>query len=341
MTLEKIKTIVLSRMDNLGDAVLLFPLFGYIKTHYPHIKTVFLGRNYNQGITQYCQYIDAFLNWETLKKDLTPLKNLQADAFLSCCAHTHPLFWQSMKATIPLRVGRTSKNIQWKNSTHLVCVRNKSSQLHEIQRTFKFLYPLITGRRFTMIDSKIKRFFPLSSLTTFYGWKKPTIPPHIQAMISPQKFNLILHPKSNGNGKEWSPKNYAALIQSLPPEKYNIIVTGTAQEKKKITTEYPTLLQMPQVQYTLGTLSLQDFVALINAADGLVASGTGPIHIAAASGIYALGLYPTFKPIHATRWKPIGQRASYLEDPVTHRKNAYLHGISVATVKEHLEQWKK
>jgi ADP-heptose:LPS heptosyltransferase len=42
-------------------------------------------------------------------------------------------------------------------------------------------------------------------------------------------------------------------------------------------------------------------------ADGLIASGTGPLHLAAAIGQRTLGLFPPTRPMHPGRWAALGQ----------------------------------
>ena len=54
------------------------------------------------------------------------------------------------------------------------------------------------------------------------------------------------------------------------------------------------------------THELIDFIAL---SDGIVSASTGPLHIAAALGKYALGLYSPMRPIHSGRWAPLGKNA--------------------------------
>jgi len=53
-------------------------------------------------------------------------------------------------------------------------------------------------------------------------------------------------------------------------------------------------------------------ISFINEIDGMVAASTGPLHIAAALGKYALGIYPPIKPMHPSRWAPLGKNADYL-----------------------------
>ena len=58
-----------------------------------------------------------------------------------------------------------------------------------------------------------------------------------------------------------------------------------------------------------GKMSLLDLISFINNVNGLVAASTGPLHIAAALGKHALGIYAPMKPIHPGRWKPLGINA--------------------------------
>ena len=44
----------------------------------------------------------------------------------------------------------------------------------------------------------------------------------------------------------------------------------------------------------------------------MIAASTGPLHIAAALGKKAIGLFAPMRPIHPGRWKPIGKQANYL-----------------------------
>ena len=52
-------------------------------------------------------------------------------------------------------------------------------------------------------------------------------------------------------------------------------------------------------------------ISFLNHADGLVAASTGPLHIAAALGKHALGIYPPIRPMHPGRWAPLGERAEF------------------------------
>jgi len=92
----------------------------------------------------------------------------------------------------------------------------------------------------------------------------------------------------------------------LPQDRYQLFLTGTATEGQLLE---PLVREFPSLTDMTGRLTLDQFLSFISAADGLVASGTGPLHMAAALGIYALGLFPPIRPIHPGRWAPVGARA--------------------------------
>jgi ADP-heptose:LPS heptosyltransferase len=56
-------------------------------------------------------------------------------------------------------------------------------------------------------------------------------------------------------------------------------------------------------------------MTFISKADGLVAASTGPLHLAAALGIPALGIYPPIRPMHPGRWAPVGPNARVFVKP--------------------------
>ena len=61
-----------------------------------------------------------------------------------------------------------------------------------------------------------------------------------------------------------------------------------------------------------GKMTLKQLIAFIANTDAIVAGSTGPLHIAAALGKHAIGLYAPMRPIHPGRWAPIGLHSSFL-----------------------------
>jgi len=148
-------------------------------------------------------------------------------------------------------------------------------------------------------------------LRSFYGTKPiEALPNKLQQYIVPEKTNLILHPKSKGSAREWGLENYAELMELLPQDKYNILLTGTEEEgllfRERLVFPYSFVKDLS------GKISLKELISLIFAADALVACSTGPLHIAAMLNKLVIGIYPPIKPMHPGRWSPIGENAHVL-----------------------------
>jgi ADP-heptose:LPS heptosyltransferase len=62
----------------------------------------------------------------------------------------------------------------------------------------------------------------------------------------------------------------------------------------------------------MGKLSLDEYIEFISSANIFVAASTGPLHIAAACGIRAIGIYPPVVPMHPARWQPLGSCSGFI-----------------------------
>ncbi len=300
----KINTIILSRTDSLGDVILSLPLAGAIKLHNPNIRVIFLGRTYSKSIIETSSFVDKFIDFDEITKlsteeQISFFKNLKADAII----HVFPkkeIAKLAKKANIPLRIGTSHRMFHLLTCNKKPNFTRKNSDLHEAQLNFKLLEPL-----------KIKTNYTLSEIPDLYGYNNfCKLNDKLQNLISNKRFNLILHPKSKGSAREWGLENFSNLIELLPENKYKIFVTGTQEEGNLITD----FLEKYKDRITdlTGRLSLEEFVSFISKADALLAASTGPLHIAAATGIKAIGIFAPMRPIHPGRWKPIGKQADYL-----------------------------
>jgi ADP-heptose:LPS heptosyltransferase len=185
----------------------------------------------------------------------------------------------------------------------LVNLSRKNSHLHEAQLNFKLLYPL-----------GIEYSPELADIPPLYGMQAKVLPlpGELATKLDMGKFALILHPKSKGSAREWPMENYLTLARQLSPDHYQIFVTGTEAEGELIREQQPEIFSLPHVYDATGKLTLIQLIALISRADGLLACSTGPLHIAAALGKHALGIYPPIRPMHPGRWAPLGAKADVL-----------------------------
>lgn len=338
-SLQKTLRILLSRVDNIGDVVLTLPMAAVLKHHFPHCQIVFLAREYVRGIIEACPTVDEFLSWDKLDslpspQAITQLQQQKIDIFI----HVFPkakLARLAAKAKIKHRLGTNRRWYHYLYCNLRAMVRRSQSNLHEAQLNLLLLSPLGIHPKISLTQ--------LQSLIQLNASGK--LPPDIEALIDPRRFNLILHPFSHGHAKEWPLEYYIELIQNLSPDQFNIFITGSITENAAL---QPLLIHCPQVHALCGRLNLEQLLNLIARCGGLIAASTGPLHMAAGLGIKTLGLFPPPQGINPQRWGPIGSQAEYLVKEQgcqmtclypEGRTCACLRAISVEQVKEVLNQW--
>jgi len=294
-----LKKVIISRTDSLGDVLLTLPLAAYLKGHLPNLQVFFVGRHYTKPLIESAQHVDGFIDREWV---LDGTANLDAEAILFALPDKEVAI-AAKKAGIKLRIGSAHRLVSWLYCNQRVWFSRKKSPLHEAQLNFKLLKPL----GFNVL-------VPLNQIPFLYQLKPQEH--HLSGKIAdlnPNQFHLIIHPKSKGSAREWPMTAYEKLAALLPPDTYRIYITGTTEEGKLIRRERGEMFSFPHVQDLTGHFSLGEFIYFISRVDGLLACSTGPLHIAAALGKLALGLYPSKRPMHPGRWAPLGEKASFIE----------------------------
>lgn len=315
--------ILLSRTDSIGDVVLTLPMAGVLKEALPDAKVSFLGRTYTRPVVERCTHVDTFYDWDTLNH-----QPLDTDTIVHVFPRKEISRW-AKRSSIATRIGTSHRLYHWTTCNRLVNLGRKKSPLHEAQLNLALLNPLLQ-----------QPILSLKQLPDYYGWRHSSVARENYAQfLSKQKFNLIIHPKSQGSAIEWPLSHYLQLIQQLPPDQFQLIVTGTAAEGDIIQKTCPDLFQPDHVMNATGAFSLSDFIDFIARADGLLACSTGPLHLAAASGIRSLGLYSSVRPIHAGRWGPVGKMAEHLSSPDGSLSTPDLGGITPQQVIKKLLTW--
>lgn len=299
-----IKNLIISRTDGLGDVILTLPVAGLMKKLHPGLKIWFVGRSYTAPIIAACEHVDHFINWDEVSvfsqaDRIAYFTSLQADAIV----HVFPnkaLAKIACQSKIPLRIGTSHRFHHWLNCNKLVNVGRKRSPLHESQLNALLFRSLgVTAQP------------SLEELARLMGLTRPAKLDHTYAgWLAADRFNLILHPKSKGSAREWGIANFSELIRLLPPDQYKIFISGSKEDGIALQPQLESWGS--SVTDITGKMPLDQFIAFISQADGLVAASTGPLHIAAALGKVAVGLFAPMQPIHPGRWAPLGVRAGHL-----------------------------
>ncbi|HEU5364029.1 MAG TPA: glycosyltransferase family 9 protein [Hanamia sp.] len=292
------KNIIISRTDSIGDVVLTLPIAKILKDAFPEIKIAFLGREYTKPVVLACKYVDEFIDLKDFLKNDIQICNEKPEAIL----HVLPvsaIAKRSKQLRIQLRIGTTNRIYHWLTCNRFVRLSRKKSDLHEAQLNLQLLQPF-----------GINKIYSLEEIATTFGFEKTVaLKPEFLRLLNPEKFNLILHPKSQGSAREWGIENFITLIKTLDLKRFNIFISGTKNEHELL---QPLLASVGEsITDISGKMDLSQFISFINHCDGLVANSTGPLHIAAALNKYAFGIFSPMRPIHPGRWQPLGRKAKF------------------------------
>lgn len=295
------KRVLISRTDSIGDVLLTLPICAWLKKKFPEVEILFLGKGYTKAVVEAYTLVDRFLDWEDF---LNAPKTEKIQAFrgleLDAVVHVFPdkeIAALAKKAKVPVRVGTSHRPYHLVTCTHRVGFTRKNSKLHEAQLNHELLRPFGL--------TELPQFEELIEATHYF--KVPEI--ELPVLFQIKTPYVILHPKSQGSALEWPLEKYMALALSLTEKGKTVVFTGTEAEGKLFREQIPT---HPAILDSSGQLSLEQLFVLIRNAEALVACSTGPLHIAAYTGIQALGLFSPRRPIHPGRWRPIGAKSEAL-----------------------------
>ncbi len=302
-------TFLVSRPDAIGDVVLTLPVAGRLRQLFPGCRVVLVGRSYTAAVAAACPWVDEFLDLDELLTLSEPTQVMRLRAYdAAAIIHVFPhrkLAQLALQAAIPLRIGTRNRWWHWLTCNRLVALSRRHSPLHEAQLNLQLLTPLAPAA----VPLALPAVAELVRL-------EPAVPlrPALRQLLDARRagqLNVVLHPRSRGSAREWGLANFGELARLLHAAGHRVLMSGTASEGEELAGWLREYADFITADLT-GQLELPEFIALLAAADGIVAGSTGPLHLAAALGRHALGLYPPIRPMHPGRWAPLGPRAEYL-----------------------------
>src|SRR5687768_7322511 len=155
-----------------------------------------MGKSYTKPVIEACRHVDEFIDVDDFMQQPVLIGGEPAE----CIIHVFPVSRIAKRARalgIPLRIGTTNRLYHWFTCNKLVKLSRKKSNLHEAQLNLVLLKPL-----------GIHASYALQEMAPLFGLAKiQPLPAQFAALIQKNRYNLIIHPKSQGNGREWPLEN--------------------------------------------------------------------------------------------------------------------------------------
>lgn len=116
---------------------------------------------------------------------------------------------------------------------------------------------------------------------------------------SKDKKSIVIHPGARGFLRQWGTDNFAEVINAFS-EKYRIYLIGGPSEENIIREIQKKLIREPDIIST--EFNLIEFASLCSLSNLFIGNDSAPIHIAAATGIFVVGLYGPTLPKFCRPW---------------------------------------
>jgi len=298
---KQLKTIGIVRTDAIGDNVVSLPIAGALKSMLPGVKIVWICKEYVEPVVRRSTHVDETRVWgqdDPIQSTLELFRGLDAVVF----AFPEPMLMSAAKRSqVPIRVatGRRWASIKW--ATHRVWRGRRRRAEHETLQGLRLLHPMAMPARWRFPERT--DWFHLTGLTRDTDRMTPIELGNIQAQPS---HSIILHPGNHGSAAGWSILRFEDLASQLLERGMRVIITGTQDERPALEKLLVNHAENPLLVDAVGKWSLDEFMDAMSQVSCVVASSTGPLHVASALGIPTVGLYRSEAPFWPERWSPLG-----------------------------------
>ena len=294
------RKILLVRTDRIGDTLLTLPVVKPIKERWPDCKIDFLARTYTHPILKNVKEIGQILNYDPegvhrgirghqlLATEIQQQNYEAAILFYPRFGLTSALWW----AGIPRRIGTSHR---WYSFllTDRVHQSRKECLKHEAEYNLDLLEPLIQD-----LPSEIPQFRLAIPEKT-----KRELQEILTANDILGKY-IVVHPGNGDSAPNLSLDQYRTIIQQISLSGIRVVLTGVNSEKE-YNESLKSDLSTNNITDLTGTLNLEQMIALLSEACGLITTSTGPAHIASAVGTPVATFYCPAIPHTPERWGPL------------------------------------
>ena len=310
---EKVKNILVIKLERIGDLVLSLAAIHLLKRSFPDSAITLVINEYSRAIVASDPDIHEIVVYgdgsftaivDRLRKkrfdlaiDLTARRLFFLPAFLS--------FFSGAKVRIGLNNG--GRGFLFTNK-----VKPFSELRYHSEEMLHILDPLGLG------TSSASRKLMISQADVLH------IEDYLRGNYVKAGTIVCIHVGGSFKKQFWPAENYAAVIDRIMfKNKGCVVLVGAGEVEQILVSEILLLLKSGiKVINSLGQISLGQTMALISKCDLFIGNSSGPLHIAVARDIPTISF---LSPDDAVRWKPVGDMHVTFD-----LKTATIEGVSLA-----------
>ncbi|MDQ3193376.1 MAG: glycosyltransferase family 9 protein [Bacteroidota bacterium] len=300
------KRILVVRTDRVGDVIMITPLIREIRKTFPDAYIASLTTPNTADILINNPYLDLSLTDDFKKNTFWKvIKEIHKQKF------THGLLvMPTERAAYQMYFGRVKYRIGvGKKLYELITFMKSVSRNKYIPLRHEADYSMDLARA---IGVKTNDLTPEIFLKSEEREAVRRI--LVRAGVNEGDFKVIVHTGSGNSSRNWSEEKYFRLIETILEKKNDVKIILTANEMSLSFKEKVKMLNNDSVIFENENINrLRDLISIIANADLLIASSTGPLHVASALNVKTIGLYCHRRMNCAMHWGALGCKALNLE----------------------------
>jgi ADP-heptose:LPS heptosyltransferase len=306
---QRVKKVLLVRLDNLGDVLLTTPAIHALKSALPAVSLTLLtspvgaqvGRldpDIDQVIVYQAPWVDP---WQELPQDSQReqemIARLAAEQFDGALIFTSfrqsalPAAYLCYLANIPLRV---AASLDGPGSLLTTRHRPPEQMMHEVERGLDLLGALGVPPAETDLLLQVPAQARQEAETYLAAQQ-----------LSQRHPLLVLHPGCSMPARTYPWEMYSEVIQLLVEQLHAFVIITGAEDERELVERVQHTVPLSAHTHTramTGTLTFPAFCGLLQRADLVITNNTGPMHIAAAVKTPVVALFALTNP--PEQWGP-------------------------------------
>lgn len=296
------KKILIVRTDRIGDVVLSIPMAELVKKKYPDCKISYFIRNYTSKLLKGNPFIYEVIIAEEENGEILFLKNLDKikSKHFDVSIVVNPTFKIALLMFLAGIKNRIGTGYRWYSTlfNNKIYEHRKCGEKHELEYNINLLAKL--GIEPKKISDQFNFYLKIDESSSL----------KINSILSEKGYKagnkiIIVHPGSGGSSVDLPKEKLIELTRLLSDiQNISVIITGSKAESN-LCKEFEVNKSVINLS---GELDISLLVALINKSDIFISNSTGPMHIAAALGVYVIGFFPKILACSEKRWGPYTEK---------------------------------
>lgn len=317
--------ILISRTDRAGDLVLTLPVFCKLKKEISDIRLTAHVRSYTAPLLKDQPYIDSILLDDMPKGQRPSLLRLaymirQRNFTAAIIVHPAPrAILACWLARVPVRIGRAS-NIWQVFLTHRIIQNRSRNEHHEAW------YNLDLANKWLACKAAAKHQDKFSPDQVDLGFLNPPLLYVTEIQRNAGRAALrqaglgetkpvLVHPGHGGSAVNLPISGYRKLVDRLLKRGHQVALS-LGPDERNLALEFP-----PPIPGKFGIIDnaqdLSELLGVISCCKAFFGGSTGPMHMAAALGLFTIAFFPLLPAMTPKRWGPLGKNCLIVQPTET------------------------